>query len=325
MRGAALHFSREVENPEEWDLLLTCGLLSLSDLRSLWRDRCPPAIVYFHENQLSYPLQEGEKMDYQFGFTDITTGLTADRILFNSNFHLNSFFRELPGFIGKMPEFKPHWAADIIRRKSSVLYPGCTFPSGILPHQEKKSDRPLIIWNHRWEYDKDPETFFSTLYELDNEGLDFNLALLGENYQKVPKPFLKAREYFGGRILHYGWVESRAEYINWLMQGDFIISTALQENFGISVVEAIRFGCFPLLPDRLSYPELIPEKFHFECIYRNKEDLKQKLANFLGESHVQAEEKNRRTVNELSACYEKFSWELNISDYDDIFMEVYNS
>jgi hypothetical protein len=90
MRGAALHFFRQVAEPDHYDGLITTDLMSLSDLRALWGSRCPPALVYFHENQLSYPLPPGETMDYQFAFTDITTGLAADRILFNSRTHEHS-------------------------------------------------------------------------------------------------------------------------------------------------------------------------------------------------------------------------------------------
>ena len=91
MRGAALHFSDKVKNPEIYDTLLVSDLLSLAELKAIWGTRCPPAVVYFHENQLSYPRQPHDRVDYQFGFTNISTGLCADTLIFNSQFHLSSF------------------------------------------------------------------------------------------------------------------------------------------------------------------------------------------------------------------------------------------
>src|SRR5262245_27554236 len=129
MRGAALHFARKVADPGAFDALVVTDLMSLSDLRAMWGPACPPALAYFHENQLSYPLPPGEAMDYQFGFTDITTALAARRVLFNSRFQHDAFFASLPDFIGMMPECRPKWVVEAIRSRSSVLHPGIDLPA----------------------------------------------------------------------------------------------------------------------------------------------------------------------------------------------------
>jgi hypothetical protein len=46
-----------------------------------------------------------------------------------------------------------------------------------------------------------------------------------------------------------------------------VVSTALHEFFGAAVIEACYCNCFPILPNRLSYPELIPEACHNDCLY----------------------------------------------------------
>ena len=140
-----------------------------------------------------------------------------------------------------------------------------TIPQAINENRNKQETfkAPVHIgWVARWEFDKNPDAFFDALDAVLEDGAEFLLALLGENFQTVPKAFIRARGRYGRRILQYGYVESRAEYIKWLQRGSIVISTAAQENFGISVVEAIRCGCMPLLPARLSYPEIIPNDFH---------------------------------------------------------------
>jgi len=311
MRGASLYFIKHVSDLRAYDGLITTDLMSLSDFKALTGNACPPALVYFHENQLTYPLAPGETMDYQFGFTDITTCLAADRVLFNSHFHFDAFFSALPAFIRMMPEFRPQWVIDEIRAKSAVCYPGCRFPEKGDLNKPSGSGPPLIIWNHRWEFDKDPDQFFRILDHVLERGVDFRLALLGENFQDVPKAFTSARERYGERIIQYGYVKSRDAYEQWLSRGDIVISTAAQENFGISIAEAIRFGCIPLLPNRLSYPEVLPEAYHADFLYRNDEEAVDNLCAIITDpSRFEHQRKS------LSAHMGHFSWEKLIDQYD---------
>jgi glycosyltransferase involved in cell wall biosynthesis len=294
-------------------------------------------------------------MDYQFGFTDITTALAAERVLFNSRTHSDAFFSKLPDFLKMMPEYRPNWVVEAIRSKAGLLYPGCRFPAQVLSTAEfSREVPPLIIWNHRWEFDKNPDDFFQALYpgcrfpaqvlstaefsrevppliiwnhrwEFDKNpdeffqaldallenGAAFRLALLGENYQAIPKAFLGARDRYGERIVQYGYVESRAEYIKWLKRGSIVISTARQENFGIAVIEAVRYGCVPLLPARLAYPEIIPQRFHPQVLYKDPGDLVDKLSRLI--ANYPEFEKLR---GHLSEQMSRFAWENLIDRYD---------
>jgi glycosyltransferase involved in cell wall biosynthesis len=316
MRGAALHFFNKVDNLSDYDGLITSALMGLSDFKMLSGPKCPPALVYFHENQITYPLAPGESLDVQFGFTDITTGLAADKILFNSQTHMDAFFSALPGFLRMMPEHRPRWVEGPIRDKSTVCHPGCRFPGGD-PRLAEPESPPLIIWNHRWEFDKNPEAFFTALEAVEKQGLEFRLALLGENFQVCPKPFLDARERFKHRLVHYGYADSRSEYESWLRRGNIVVSTALQENFGLAVVEAVRCGCLPLLPNRLAYPEVLPEAHHADFIYQSQEDLEEKLVRLITEIDALQE-----TRHALSKSMGQYAWENVIGTYDDMLEEL---
>ncbi len=311
MRGASLYFAKTIQSPRAYDGIVTTDLMSLSDLKMLLGPALPPSLVYFHENQITYPLAQGEARDVQFGFTDITTALAADRVLFNSRTHFNEFFLALPAFLKMMPEFHPLWIIDTIKEKADILHPGCRFQPGEPEIEEPDVDPPLIIWNHRWEFDKNPADFFDTLDAVLSRGLEFRLALLGENFQKVPKPFISAKERLGDRIVCYGYEKSRETYQNWLKKGAIVISTAHQENFGISMVEAIRHGCLPLLPARLAYPEILPEAFHDRFLYTNRQDLENKLAALISRY---GEFKSARKP--LARAMERYSWKLMAPRYD---------
>ena len=99
--------------------------------------------------------------------------------------------------------------------------------------------------------------------------------------------------------------------MGWLRKGFVAVSTAIQENFGIAMVEAMRQGCLPLLPHRLSYPEILPKEFHGAFMYRDDDDLVAKLADMLRRPE-------RYTVHRpvLADMMARHAWSSVIDRYD---------
>jgi len=317
MQGASLYFIRQIKNLSQYDLIFITDMMDICDFKALAGRNLPPVVMYFHENQLSYPLGSHGKKDTHLGFTNILSALASDMVLFNSNYHCRAFLEAAKNLIKQMPDFRPEWVVDALEKKIQVLYPGCRFSVKSIPIEKKSLDLPLIIWNHRWDYDKNPEEFFKVLAAVKNKGIGFSLALLGEQYEIIPKVFKTARKEFAEEILVSGYLESHQEYKSWLARGSVVISTAIQENFGISVMEAVRHGCFPLLPDRLSYPEIMPEKFHDKVLYKSSTDLEEKLEDFLKDA-----DRGVSVRQELSDYAGRFSWEIMAKQYDKILEKI---
>src|SRR6056297_235646 len=323
MRGAALEVARAIPHPQKFDLVYAASMLSLADLKALWGAACPPLIAYSHENQLNSPLSAGETRDFHYGFTDITTGLAADSLIFNSHYHRDTFFDELPGFIRHMPDTKPLWVVDTLLPKSTVLYPGIeasTDPDTaaslkpVLRTAHQASMEPLILWNHRWEHDKNPESFFNVLFSLSKGGVRFRVALAGEQFKRYPAVFDQAKQQLADKIEHFGYLKSRSEYTHLLQRADIVVSTAHQENFGLSIAEAAATGCYPLLPKRLSYPEIIPQEYHPFCLYDNDTELEKRLGDLLSD-------RCSAPVG-LSEAMQEYSWPALIGRYDALFSNL---
>ena len=180
----------------------------------------------------------------------------------------------------------------------------------------EKTGPPLILWNHRWEYDKNPEEFFRALFHLQGEGLPFQVAILGEAYRKSPEIFAEARQQLGERVIQFGYVESFADYARWLWQADILPVTSRHDFFGASVVQAIYCECLPLLPRRLAYPEHLPATMQKHCLYDGLDNLVNRLREMITQQ--------MRGSAELRSHAARYDWLEQSPKYDDLFERMKN-
>ncbi len=299
MRAAAAWFADRLNGQGiAADLLLTTGFLNVADLRGLLEpplDRVP-VVLYMHENQLTYPLSPLEEFDFHFGFTNIISCLAADRVVFNSGWHRDLFLEAIPPFLGRMPEAVPKDVPARIRARSEVVPVGLErppLPAGTVAQYRggrcepeagprwPRGERPLILWNHRWEFDKRPEMFAAALQELLDRGLDFDVALLGDAAGREAV-FAPVAQRLGERCRAFAWVPERRAYEAWLAAADIVVSCAAQEYFGISVAEAIHAGAYAVLPREQVYPSLYGPGCRGRHFYDDQAGLVALLADLVG-------------------------------------------
>ena len=113
----------------------------------------------------------------------------------------------------------------------------------------------MVVWNHRWEYDKGPKAFLEILLQARERGARFRLAVMGQSFEAVPDAFGKMEVEFEEDIVQWGAVDSRAEYIRKLASCDVALVTAHHDFFGISVLECAAVGLDLVAPNALAYPE----------------------------------------------------------------------
>jgi glycosyltransferase involved in cell wall biosynthesis len=267
MRLSAPFFAEEIRSSgKEYDRILCSTFVDVAALRGLapeWVRRVP-VLTYFHENQFAYPVQVKDERDFHFGLTNMTTALASDRTAFNSKYNLTTFLDGIRSTLKHSYDMKQGGIVDTVRRKAEILPPGIDFSLIDDAEPASREGPPVILWNHRWEHDKNPEVFFRALFDLDDMGLDFGLIVMGKKFREYPEIFDVARGRLSKHILHFGFVESREDYARFLKRADIVVSTAGHEFFGMAVIEAVRAGCRPLLPKRLSYPELFPDQYLYD-------------------------------------------------------------
>ncbi len=96
--------------------------------------------------------------------------------------------------------------------------------------------QPIVVFPHRLAQEKQPELF----------------AQLETSYKQK----------YGGKL---EWVrskdvcDSKDAYYDLLAKSKVAVSTALQETWGIAMLESMLLGCVPVAPAHLSYPETIKD------------------------------------------------------------------
>ncbi|GLS26610.1 hypothetical protein GCM10007877_23260 [Marinibactrum halimedae] len=278
MRGNSLTwgFSDDERLRDQYDLVIATSMVDVSALKGFRPNLATcPWLVYFHENQFDYPDSQHQKGLLEIQLTSIYTALATDKIAFNSPYNQTTFLRGAQALLNQMPDGVPTHVLDAIKEKSAVLpvpledtlWKPLSTELNTAEKSEgenrlaKNSDAVTVVWNHRWEYDKSPDRLLNFVNALakcsDRPAVRFHI--IGQQFRKVPPVFDTLHQRLGelGWLGRWGFIEDVHEYRSLLAHSDAVLSTALHDFQGLSVLEACALGCSPLLPDRLAYPYFV--------------------------------------------------------------------
>ncbi len=319
MQGAAVTLAaavrRHVASYGAPDVVLVSDMVDVASLLGLTRRHLhgAPVVLYMHENQLTYPWAPSDDADLTYAITNWRSMVAADEVWFNSAYHRESFFAAIPRVLKHFPDYRHSGYITGVFERVRVMPVGVDVDR--IPARRSRAGSPLVLWNHRWDHDKRPDRFFAALDTLLGRGTDFSVAIAGENFRNEPEEFEAARRRLGERVMQFG-LAADERYLELLATADVVVSTADQENFGISIVEAIAAGAVPLVPDRLVYPELIPDEYHDAVLYEDDA-----LADRLEKVLIDVEAARRR-VDGLAAAMHRYGWARVAPAYDAALEEL---
>ena len=306
---------------ESPDVVLASSMMSVGGFIGAARSSigAAPVAVYFHESQFSYPLSPLDRPDLTYPMVNWSSAATADLPIFNSEFHRALFFEEAEKFLRQFPDRTHGALVRDVERRSIVLPVGVDLERIAVSPQPDTADAPLILWNQRWEHDKGPDEFVELIQTLISRGTDFRVAVVGERFVSAPESFDRLPGLLGDRLVAYGFLPDD-EYVDLLRRSDIVVSTAHHEFFGIAVIEAIAAGAFPVLPDRLVYPDRIPEARHQKCLYRDHDDLVEKV-----QGAIDHRDESAVIATELAGTVQQYDWAVVAPAYDAALEDLVRS
>jgi glycosyltransferase involved in cell wall biosynthesis len=314
MHGAHLTLAEAVAEvlDEPPDVVLASSMMDVAAFAGATRRTLgdAPIAAYFHESQFSYPLSPLDRPDLTYPMVNWSSAAAADLVVFNSEFHRALFFHEAERFLRQFPDRRHSRLVAQVHDRSIVLPVGVDLHRIGLPAEREPDAPALILWNQRWEHDKRPDEFVRLIEMLVGADLDFDVAVVGEQFVSAPESFERLPGLLGDRLVAFGFLPD-GEYVDLLRRADIVVSTAEHEFFGIAIVEAMAAGVFPVLPDRLVYPERIPVSHQGRCLYED-------FAGLVGQTRWAIENRSQASGlgSELAVGVQQFDWAIVATEYD---------
>jgi len=306
---------------QNFDLIIATSMTDLSALKGMRPSLAAvPTLLYFHENQFAYPESGMEFKSIEPKITSLYAAIAADRIVFNSEYNRTTFLQGGRALLSKMPDHVPPGIESVLMHKSSIL--PVPLNDELFQAGEQQGGGVLtIIWNHRWEFDKAPERFFSALSTLKQQRIQFLVHVVGQRFRNAPAVFDQIRDELFDHIGVWGFIENRSEYLKIIRQSHLVVSTALHDFQGLGVLEGVASGCIPVVPDRLAYREYIPEQFRYPSSPEDADQESEALARHLMKLAGQHQAEGLPKVAGISSI----SWREMRQSYSDLIEELLSS
>jgi glycosyltransferase involved in cell wall biosynthesis len=312
--GAAKLSKRIDQDPSlsACDVVIATDLMQQGDFYTLQQKHFQNTakIFFAHEHQFVPANGSTYDKDKNVKFSNIVSALCVDKCFFLSPSSMNEF-------ISGIREYLNEAHVRSIEAKSESIDLGVEFSALERYKSEKSTDCATVLWNHRLGNERNPLPFFRALKGLSAEGLNFRVIIAADiSTDEVSSELQSIIGQLGDKVIHAGFVKGRRKLAKLCWKSNISVSTSLAESFGLSVAESIYCKCWPVLPNRLTYPQFIPDQYHGDHLYNGDEDLIAKLRwaimNFRG-----------LKTDVLQKRIAEYSWEKIAPKWDEAVYRAY--
>ncbi len=260
--------------------------------------------LYFHENQFAYPQSQQQTETVHHQLQSVYAAFVAQNLIFNSSYNQRTFFEGVSALLKKLPDSFPPTLVPEMEKKSCVIpvpIKICKLENNVGGETDVPG-LPGILWNHRWEYDKQPDIFFNALERLLHLNYQFKIHVVGQQFRKSPVCFDAFAHKHSDIIATWGY-QCAEQYRDVLMQADIVVSSALHDFQGLAIQEAMAAGCIPVTPDRVAYREYVPDAQRYKVEADNgttdKDQEVRNLAQLLGNTIEHRSHQSSARISQL--------------------------
>lgn len=205
-----------------------------------------PSIAAQHHYIIHESLPEpNDPATHSRGLLQIIGTIAADAVAVNSE-HTRTMMVESFGKVLSEDRIRKILDKTTLHRFGLVDEP-------LLSKEVREYEKPVVVYNHRMELYKQPDKTADVLRELRDAGYDFEVWLtqhIGQSSSKMPADRLVGDPDYD-------------TYIDNIAVPAINTINSKHETFCISMLDSMALGHLPVVPNRVTFPEIVPDGYPF--------------------------------------------------------------
>lgn len=130
-----------------------------------------------------------------------------------------------------------------------------------------------VVFPHRFHWEKGADTFLDMVEHVSSRDRGTRFVITSgrpgilplADKEEILNRYKALKERLGSQLVYLSGL-NKAEFYSILSQSRVVWSSAWQENFGYSVLEACTLGVTPVLVNRASYTEFYPTRYWYDTL-----------------------------------------------------------
>jgi hypothetical protein len=214
-----------------------------------------PSVVYFHDNQMPDPDQDGV-LESPTDLVNLSSATAATEIWFNSLYNLRTFLSRASGMVARHPELQNANPLPKLTAKAHLVPPPIDLATAHAMALEAPADR------------RDPRFVLVDARRGDHQVLRETLEAIARRRERIHLTVIGRLDGLPDSLRPTVLDErDHAAHADALTTTSVLLSARTDAAADDLVVRAMTTGCLPIVPNSGVYPDLLPEAFHERCLH----------------------------------------------------------